>query len=1007
MVNPLRLTAAVRCFPVPVRQVKLRKGKPSGWRRLPLGARVLVFDTETTTDSYQNLTFGTFQVHEFVAGEYRLVHEGLFVGEILSGEQRRVVDQYAASHGLIVFSRADFVRMVFYPEVYGRGTLCVGFNLPFDLSRLAVRWGAGRGRWADGFALYLVDSKWVPALHIRSLSSTSAFIEFASCRGYQRREAWGHRVFPGRFLDLRTLSNALSGEKHSLQSACQTWAVEHPKHRAEVHGLVSPEYLDYNRRDVQATWELFLAQVADWNRHPFARVPTPVKEERARETLLITHAYSPATLGKAYLMLMGIQPRLEVQPAFSKHILGRSMAAYYGGRSEVHMRRQVVPVTYLDVLSMYPTICTLTDLFQYVTGGRVSVKDATRGTRAVLESVTLDHLYDQNFWKHLFVLAEVEADDDILPLRTQHQEDADYQIGLNHISAVADLRLCYMLPDLIAAKLLLGKAPRIRRAWRFRAEGIQVGLRATRLLGEVEIDPRNQDFFRAVIERRHELQVAHDAAKKCGDVAEARRLASLQHGLKILANSMGYGIFAEVNEHRTGAKEVQVFGLHHFVAAISREEQMGKFAFPPIAALVTSGARLILTMLEVALRARGGTYAFCDTDSAAMVAQLEVVQAIRTRFRALTPYAFGGDLLKLEPENQPSTEATRDRNLYFFGISAKRYALFNVADNGEIIVRKGSEHGLGYLLAPDSEHGKTWTDEAWGDIVRWASEQDELARDLHFADKPAVGRAPITKPSILALFSRVKKAETRAGALPPYTKKVKPFNFLLVAYPETGDITTGGEAYWPDSSGSSRPAGKPIRPVAPYESDPRKWAKLQWVDLHTGKPVRLAWRKGAPGMTLGAIPIKTYQDVLRQYVTHPEAKAAGPDGRPCGPFTTGELTRLRVHVTSIVHIGKESHELDEVQAGLTPAVSTYVHYFDERTECEKDKQTVGPVPRRLLAKWLGLHERSVKAILNTSRLPHPKQRRRLREISEKLRRRDPELITALPPQVRKRLWDKD
>lgn len=983
-VMAIDVTAAVRCLPVPKWRQHPRKGKPSGWRRLPLGGRVLVFDTETTTDAFQNLTIGAFQIHAFAAGTYRLEYEGLIVGEILNDEELIIVQAYTHDRDLPVYTRADFVRRIFLREVYGRGTLCVGFNLPFDLLRLVERWGAGRGRWVDGFVLYLVNSKWFPPLHVRSLSSTSAFIEFASYRGYQRREAWGHKVFPGRFLDLRTLSNALSGEKLSLESACETWTVEHPKRRAEIHGLVTPEYLDYNRRDVQATWELFLAQVADWNHHPFARIPTPVKVERDRETLLITQAYSPATLGKAYLALMGIRPRLVVQPRFSKQILGRSMAAYYGGRSEVHVRRQVVPVTYLDVLSMYPTICTLTDLFRYVTAGRVSVKDATRETRALLESVTLDHLYDQNFWKHLFVLAEVEADDDILPLRTQHQEDADYQIGLNRISAVPNLRLCYMLPDLIAAKLLRGKAPRIRRAWRFCVEGVQVGLRPTRLLGEVEIDPRHQDFFKAVIERRHELQLAEDKASKRDEEAQARKLASLQHGLKILANSMGYGIFAEVNEHRTGAKEAEVFGLHQFVAAISREERMGKYAFAPIAALVTSGARLILAMLEVELRTREATYAFCDTDSAAMVARPEVVQAIRTRFRALTPYAFGGDLLKLEAENQPAPEATRDRKLYFYGISAKRYVLFNVANDGEIIVRKGSEHGLGHLLAPDSELGRAWTDEAWKAVVRWATERDELARDLHFADRPAVGRAPITKPSILALFSRVKKPQTRGAALPPYTQKVKPFNFLLVAYPETGDITTGGEAYWPEGDGRSRSAGKPIRPVAPYESDPRKWARLQWMDLHTGKPVRLVWRKGAPGMALGAIPVKTYQDVLRQYVTHPEAKAAGPDGKPCGPFTGGELTRLRVRVTGVVHIGKESHDLDEVQAGLTPAVSTYVHYRDTQSELEELRRVLRPYRRKKLAEMTGLHLRSIKEFLNTSRVPHPRNLAKLMAVAREL-----------------------
>jgi len=166
-------------------------------------------------------------------------------------------------------------------------------------------------------------------------------------------------LFRGRFLDLRTLAGALTGEGHSLESACKAFGVQHGKVRAERHGVVTEDYLDYNRRDVQATWELYLAPLEEWHRHPFAEVPTPVEVERSPDAFLITRAYSPATIGKAYLRSMGIRPRLEHQPGFPKQFLGRSMVAYYGGRSECHIRRQIVPVTYLDVLSMYPTVCAL------------------------------------------------------------------------------------------------------------------------------------------------------------------------------------------------------------------------------------------------------------------------------------------------------------------------------------------------------------------------------------------------------------------------------------------------------------------------------------------------------------------------------------------------------------------------------------------------------------------------------------------------------------------------
>ena len=73
--------------------------------------------------------------------------------------------------------------------------------------------------------------------------------------------------------------------------------------------------------------------------------------------LQASRAYSPATIGKAYLREMGVRsPAKRVDP----EILGYGMSAYYGGRAECRIRRTPVPVVYCDFLSMYPTVCALT-----------------------------------------------------------------------------------------------------------------------------------------------------------------------------------------------------------------------------------------------------------------------------------------------------------------------------------------------------------------------------------------------------------------------------------------------------------------------------------------------------------------------------------------------------------------------------------------------------------------------------------------------------------------------
>src|SRR5262249_25104659 len=151
-------------------------------------------------------------------------------------------------------------------------------------------------------------------------------------------EAAGH----GSVLDLRTLAYALSGESHSLESACAAFGVAYKK-RAVEHGQITPENIDYCREDVAASADLYPALAH--------------ADERWGLTLAPTAASSPASLAKAYLRDAKVQPLLERQPDFPEEVLGYSMVAYSGGRAECRIRRVAVPVAYLDFVSMYPSVC--------------------------------------------------------------------------------------------------------------------------------------------------------------------------------------------------------------------------------------------------------------------------------------------------------------------------------------------------------------------------------------------------------------------------------------------------------------------------------------------------------------------------------------------------------------------------------------------------------------------------------------------------------------------------
>src|ERR1700739_2783073 len=100
---------------------------PSSW--------AVIFDCETTTDAKQTLRFGFYQVRD--GGE--LKDEGIFVKrEALSPEELAQVTDYASPRGLKMITVEAFRRDVFLRYGYRQNATIVGFNLPFDLSRIAI-----------------------------------------------------------------------------------------------------------------------------------------------------------------------------------------------------------------------------------------------------------------------------------------------------------------------------------------------------------------------------------------------------------------------------------------------------------------------------------------------------------------------------------------------------------------------------------------------------------------------------------------------------------------------------------------------------------------------------------------------------------------------------------------------------------------------------------------------------------------------------------------------------
>lgn len=291
---------AVRAYVPPTRR---------GRRRSPVGAPdlVLVFDTETTVDSAQAFLFGSYRLHR---ANGRLVQEGLIHADGLPAADRAVLrsycDRHPADNGgqLRLLSRTQFVDWLVWKIGFEARALIVGFNLPFDFSRIALGWRPARN---GGFSLRLFESvdsegrvwthKWRPELTIKALDSKRQLMNFTTPQRLDPANRVDGRGYRGRFLDLRTAAYALSDRSHSLNSAAEAWGLTTRKLIFDELGEVSDAAIDYNRQDTRLTHELYRALADDWAMHPV--------------DLDAEQAFSPAAVSKAYLRKMGISPPLE------------------------------------------------------------------------------------------------------------------------------------------------------------------------------------------------------------------------------------------------------------------------------------------------------------------------------------------------------------------------------------------------------------------------------------------------------------------------------------------------------------------------------------------------------------------------------------------------------------------------------------------------------------------------------------------------------------------------
>ena len=936
---------------------------------------VLVLDFETTVDRIQALLFGSFRVYK--AG--RLVREGLVYAEDLPKHDLALLRQYVANHSddgggpLRLMSRAEFVEEVLWRIGYVARAAIVGLNLGFDLSRASVASTRARN---GGFSLQLFESidsagrkwihQWRPNITVKHLGSKRQFISFTTPARLDPENRVDGKGYRGRFIDLRMAAFALTDRSHSLASAAMEFGLAEAKGDPGQHGVITPDYVDYNRQDVRTSWALFHAIRSEWSRHGLDR---PLEE-----------LYSGASVGKAYLAAMGITPPMTKAVAVSNEIIGHHTSAYFGGRAAANIRRWPMPVRYVDLVSQYPTVFALLDLWHYMTAGELVAVDATDAAREWLDGITRERLHDPAPWLALACTAcRIRPSGHLLPVRSRYSacEEGAWTIGLNELTTDRDIWLT--LADLAACKILTGRTPDILEASRIEARGRQRGLRKARLRGEIEVDPAYENFFRVVIEARQRIK--RDLTRP---EAERKRLDRFT---KVVCNSTSYGLEAEVRvtEPVKGAR-VTAYGLDTLHATVPALEEPGPYSFPPLAATITGAGRLLLALIEADVSQLGGSYVGVDTDAMLIVASRggglvacpggphrlpdgcqavlalsdTQIDGIRRDVNRLNPYAPDAvpDLLKLEDENFAPEGSGRRVELLAMQISAKRYSCYE-RNGDEIVLRKVSEHGLGLFRPPVPRDQENWYETVWDRLVREVEEMPVPPVPGWF-NQPAVSQLAISTPALLAPFRSLNGAK-------PYRDQVKPHNFMLIGHDDP-------LAPLPEGITTTQ-----LTPVAPFTSDPTEYMTQPWVNRHDGRPLTVTTK---PAGESGKVRLKTYCDIVDDYRTHPESKSGDPRGGRATRGSVGLLPRLHVAAIEIRHIGKESNRLDEVEEGLVADPDeVYVEYRDEKWEWKQALPGLRHLREEIgawdLARRAAMSERALRYALNGGKLPRAGARQRL------------------------------
>lgn len=845
----------------------------------------------------------------------------------------------------------------FSPRAYSGKSPVIGADLGRSLGLVSDHVVERQGKSAGSFEVWLPGwgkdrgakgigrvSPHRPALRVRSRRAGWS-IEFGPVKqGHGKHAERG--PWRGCFVDLLSMAYALDADRPAGY-------VDHARHfSSEADELPVEVTVDTAGARtvtdaVAGLHRLFLAVDTEAGRW----FTSPQDRRRGAWQLDLSHLQSPAALADQFLRRCRLTPPLQ-QFGLSDQVLACWQEGFHGGWCDYApaLWSRGFGAVIVDMTSAYPLVAHLVSWWETMTATDVAHETVAPQLRALCEEAARDPsvVLDPGVWSGFgLTLAEVAPNGERFPVSVDDPHRPDGRTET--VALFAHGRTMYYgWPDVVAAAVLSGCAPKIIRAIRLAPVGHQASLpQRVPVLPGLVIETNRDPALALVARRRQE--------KDGGNTVLARELHTVVNALVSGNPSRFDDIF--VRHGRTWR----------------RQERPGPWCFPPIAVTVTAGARLLLAVVARRVDDLGGIVAYRDTDSSIIPASpiggifdLKNDRAIRELSDAdIDTVLEGFDALSPDPawavwKRKPEPEGLPMRSIIF---GPKRHAEYQGTDIDPVLA-SWTEATLGGrwadptgMAGPCPEGGQTWSKAAVAREVRFAAARnanpDRAARepspwdDANSQAFPTLRRLQVTTPDLLHTLP----ASLGAHMGTRYLEGVVDTTRFVTATKSVVALDPGGDLI--------------------------SWQGIKWLDRASGAPV---WVSTDP-MDTSAVLLESLSARAARY-------GAPPRGEPIDAVT--------VTPWSLRFAGRVSTVIDADTDGVPGSLSANrIRYEDACGLAPSQCQGLIVLARSLsyaeFARRTGSTARTARAIAS-GRLPGPKY---AQGIVAALRR---EGITAVEPR---------